>query len=113
VTSYKEYVESFKCIRGLSNLDALCPECKKKYSYMERNCKEWRKKIDEGVCGCGGAKKCICGYEYHFCSPYAQYPKECPFCGRKEFEIKLSDMYLYMQKEGIKLIDALKEKMEE
>jgi len=107
MASYEEYIDSFKCPRGLSNFDALCPECKKQYKYMESTCKEWKKKIDEGVCGCGGAKICKCGYEYHFCSPYTDYPKECPFCGRGEFTKKLSDMYIYMQKEGKRILDII------
>lgn len=108
MSSYEAYVNSFNCIRGLSNYEALCPECKKKYPYMERNCKEWRKKIDEGVCGCGGAKVCECGYEYHFCSPFTKYPEKCPFCDRTEFKIKFSSMYLYMQEEGRRILDILR-----
>jgi len=36
--------DDFRCPRGSSNQDALCPECFKELPYMERNCKEWRKK---------------------------------------------------------------------
>lgn len=44
-----------------------------------RDCREWRKKINDNPYGCGGESKCICGFSETFCFPDR---KQCPLCGR-------------------------------
>ena len=84
--------KEFKC--PLNYKDPLCPKCKEDRPYMEKNCKEWRKKQHITACGCGGAYVCECGYSIELCMPNFERNMnertlrykiltDCAYCHRK------------------------------
>lgn len=95
-------IENFKCPIGLSNKDAICPECvcmlpiksgtwySLPYEKGTSNpiiikdvsfCEEWRKKQGGYACGCAGSISCRCGYYTRYCFP-GGLDGICPICGR-------------------------------
>lgn len=96
-------INDFKCPIGLSNEDAICPECicmkpiknygdwySLPYENSTHNpiiiedasfCEEWKKKEDRYACGCSGNVKCKCGYFIRICHRPTDVDI-CPLCGR-------------------------------